>query len=91
MSTTIVLPTRSNIHTQRSLATNITKSNLNRKPVQLFEYYYIPTITLSQMSIQQLLTQYYHPTRRGKHYYETTDIFHDDNYYYNNDYETQWF
>jgi len=90
MATTVVLSTRSNIHTQRTLVNNITKTNLNQKSVQLFEYY-VPTITPSQMISQRLITQHYHPTRREKHYYKTTGSFYDHNYYYNNDYETQWF
>jgi hypothetical protein len=90
MATTMVLPTRSNLRTQQILQNNITKSNLNRKTVQLFENY-VPTITPTQISVQRLATQYYLPTRREKHFYETTGIFYDHNYYYDDDYESQWF
>jgi hypothetical protein len=76
----MVLPTHATIRTQQVLSNNITKQNLKRKPVQCFEYY-IPTITPSQMSTQQLITQYYLlPTRRGRHFFGTTGIFYDDNY-----------
>ncbi len=84
MATTMVLPTLSSIHTQRILHHNPTKPVLHRKTTKYFEYY-IPTITLSETSIQQLISQYYLLKRREKYFYETTGILHDDSY------ETQWF
>lgn len=86
MASTIVLPTRSSIRTQRISPNNITKSNLDERTVQLFEYY-VPTITPSQMISYQLITQYYLSTRRGKHSYETNALFYDQSY---ND-RSEWF
>jgi hypothetical protein len=84
MATTIVLPIRLSVHTQRILHNNPTKPVLHRKTTRYFEYY-IPTVTLNETSIQHLISQYYLLKQREKHFYETTGILHDDSY------QTQWF
>ncbi len=90
MATTVVLPTGTAIHTQRVSHNNVTKPHRHRKPTQYLEYY-VPTIASTKTSRQRLTTQYYIPTRRGNHYYETTGIFYDPKYYYNAENTTQWF
>ncbi len=93
MATTVLLPTRTNVHTHKTSHSHLTTTHRSGKPTQYYEYY-VPTIASTQRSRQYLTTGYHRPTQRGTYYYETSDIFADPNYYYYHsdvDNTIQWF
>lgn len=77
MSTIIVLPTVSSLHTQHVLQNNVRKVNRTRKPIRYVEFY-IPT-TSSNLTSRQLTSDHHLLTSRGRFYYDTHNIFDDEN------------